>query len=419
MTDDTTLLRRRAELAEAALQAIRNETVDAVVGRQRLIMLRLREAEEELRLSEARYRGIVESQTEMICRWKPDRTLSFVNDAYCRFYRRPREALIGQKVAQSVYGPDVVLVNRHLDALTSIKDPREIEYRILVGEDVYWTRWTDQAIFDKQGGCLEIQSVGRDITERVHIQDALCEANKELSEFAHVLTHNLQAPMRAVHNYVDFLLEDLADNLEGEPKACLEGLKKAIVLSSRQLEDLLKLYGIKNDITRHSVIEIGDLLEEVRSVLKLSSSHKLISARRWPLLLGERHLLKHILVNLISNGFKFNHSALKRVEVGWLPVTENRIEVFVRDNGIGIDPQYHSRIFKIFKRLHTEREYDGTGIGLAIVKKAATKMGGAVRLESTPGKGSTFYVDLPLSAATAGDGAGSTGTQPRYDSGSG
>ena len=419
MTDENTQLRHRAELAETALQAIRDEKIDAVVGSQRLIMLRLREAEEELRLSEARYRGIVESQTEMICRWKPDRTLSFVNDAYCRFYRRPREALIGQKAVLSVYGPDVVRLNPHLNAMGSKKNPREIEYRIVVGGDVYWTRWTDQAIFDNQGGLAEIQSVGRDISEQVRTQDALRETNQELSEFAHVLTHNLKAPMRAVQNYVNFIAEDLTDKLDGAAKTSLEGLKKAILLSSRQFDDLLQLYNIKNDLTKRCLFEMGDLLNEIRSVLKLSSGRELISAQRWPLLQCERHLLRQILVNLIGNGFKFNCAALKRVEVGWQPAAENRIELFVRDNGIGIELQYHSRIFKIFKRLHTEREYEGTGIGLAIVKKAATKMGGAVLLESTPGKGSTFYVDLPLSAATAGDGAESTGTQPHNDSGSG
>jgi signal transduction histidine kinase len=190
-------------------------------------------------------------------------------------------------------------------------------------------------------------------------------------------------------------------------------------LSSRQFDELLQLYNIKNDLTKRCLFEMGDLLTEIRSVLELSSGRELISAQRWPLLLCERHLMRQILLNLISNGFKFNCAALKRVEVGWQPAAENRIELFVRDNGIGIESQNHSRIFKIFKRLHTEREYEGTGIGLAIVKKAATKMGDAVRLESTPGKGSTFYVDLPLSVATAGDGAGSTGTQPRDDSGSG
>ena len=102
-----------------------------------------------------------------------------------------------------------------------------------------------------------------------------------------------------------------------------------------------------------------------------------------------------MLIDLINNGFKFNRADIKRVEVGWQQATGNGIEIFVRDNGIGIDPQYQKQIFDIFKRLHTERQYEGTGIGLAIVKRAVQKIGGKLRIESAVDKGSTFYISLP------------------------
>jgi PAS domain S-box-containing protein len=392
----------RQSQAEAALQAIRDEKVDAVVGRDRLIMLRLRETEEHLRLSEARYRSIVDSQLEMICRWTPERVLTFVNEAYCRFYRRPREELIGQKVAPSVYGPDAEKVNRYLDNLVSEKSPGDTEYRIVLGQDIHWTEWADQAIFDAQGKLLEIQSVGRDITDRKQFEDALRQANQELSEFTYALTHSLRAPMRAVASYTNFLYEDLANVLEGESKQYLEGLKKAITLSNRQFDELQLLYSIKNDPAENEDLVIGELLAEIQSALQLTSNHQLILARQWPVLRCERQSLRQILMNLINNGFKFNQADIKYVEVGWQPAGEHRIDIFVRDNGIGIDPQYHGHIFEIFRRLHTEREYEGTGIGLAIVRRAATQMGGSVRVESTPGRGSTFFVNLPHSPSVTG-----------------
>ncbi|MFO7686365.1 MAG: ATP-binding protein, partial [Desulfobacterales bacterium] len=88
---------------------------------------------------------------------------------------------------------------------------------------------------------------------------------------------------------------------------------------------------------------------------------------------------------------------LKKVELGWRQAADHRIEIFVRDNGIGIEPRFHEGIFRIFKRLHTDCDYGGTGIGLAIVRRAAQKIGGSLRVESTLGEGSTFYLGLPES----------------------
>jgi signal transduction histidine kinase len=122
----------------------------------------------------------------------------------------------------------------------------------------------------------------------------------------------------------------------------------------------------------------------------------------WPTIVVEPVLLGRILQNLIGNAVKFNTSPHKRVELGWRPVARSEAghsaggyEFFVRDNGIGIAPRYHEQIFRMFERLHTSEEYEGTGIGLAIVKKAASKLGGSVRVESKVGEGSTFFVTLP------------------------
>jgi light-regulated signal transduction histidine kinase (bacteriophytochrome) len=105
------------------------------------------------------------------------------------------------------------------------------------------------------------------------------------------------------------------------------------------------------------------------------------------------------LINLISNGFKYNHADLKQVEIGWQQTSDNRIEIFVRDNGIGVSPRFHEEIFGIFKRLHLDRDYGGTGIGLAIVRRAAQKIDATLRMESVVGEGSTFYLGLPGSIA--------------------
>jgi PAS domain S-box-containing protein len=243
------------------------------------------------------------------------------------------------------------------------------------------------------GSAVAIQ----DITELRNAEQEKLESIQGLNEYAYALTHNLKEPLRAIQNYVNFLFEDLADRLEGEPKKYLEGIKDAVSLGNRQLRDLETLYKVKNHPINLEPFEMSELLEEMHSMFKNTSVRKLIYSKTWPLLRSGRYFFRQILINLIGNAFKFNCSNIKQVEIGWHMADNNGIEIFVRDNGIGIDSQYHEQIFDIFKRLHTERQYEGTGIGLSIVKRSVQRIGGKLRLESKVGKGSTFYVDLPTS----------------------
>ena len=250
--------------------------------------------------------------------------------------------------------------------------------------------WTNIRLTDET-----LIGIGMDLRERKQAEKALRENLQELSEFSYVLTHNLKAPVRAIRNYVDFLLEDLGDTLEEEPKKYLTGLKDAVIQSNMQISDLEKLYRVRNHVEECESFEMRELLEEIEAMFKGAPDQILSIAPQWPVFRSKRFLLRQILIELIKNGFKFNRAAIKRVEVGWRRAADNRLELFVRDNGIGIDPAYHEQIGRIFQRLHTDREYKGTGIGLAIVKRAAQKLGGLERIESAVGEGSTFYVNLP------------------------
>jgi light-regulated signal transduction histidine kinase (bacteriophytochrome) len=227
------------------------------------------------------------------------------------------------------------------------------------------------------------------------VEKALEESIHEMTEYAYALTHNLKSPLRAIHNYVNFLFEDLADTLKGEPKKYLEGIREAITISNKQFEDLETLYNIKNHRVRIQPLDMRELLDEMAYLYKNTAGRQLLIAPQWPDLWSEKFLLRQILLNLITNGFKFNRADIKRVEIGWHPAADESIDIFVRDNGIGIASAHQDQIFNIFKRLHTDREFSGTGIGLAIVKKAAQKLGVTLRLESMVGEGSTFYVNLP------------------------
>ena len=221
------------------------------------------------------------------------------------------------------------------------------------------------------------------------------EANKELSQYAYAISHDIMTPLRGIHNYVDFLQEDLAATLEGDQKMYLNGLANAVRQGEELVEDLLQLARISGATSQIETIDVGQFLHELIEFLDLSPDVKVSLADDWPSIDAKPTLLRQIFQNLIINAIKFNCSSAKRVEIDWRPVGQERYEFCVRDNGIGIETRYHEQIFHVFQRLHTREEYEGTGIGLAIVKKATNKLHGVISLKSEFGKGSSFFVNLP------------------------
>ena len=285
------------------------------------------------------------------------------------------------------------------------------EFRIIRKDGrIRWLAVRGRIISNASDEPVQMAGVNFDITDIKQAREAeqlaqmqlaakvaqLEQKNQELDQFAYAASHDLKAPLRAMRNYSDFLYEDLADSLSGEQKQYLEGLKNAAGQGQQLIDDLLGYSRIGGVPVKTERVDMHAMINEVKSYLNLSSDIDLNVQNNWPVFEADPMLLLQILKNLVANAVKFNTSALKRVDIGWRQPDKNGcIELFVRDNGIGIEPQYQQQIFGIFQRLHTGREYEGTGIGLAVVKKAVLELGGAVRVESTQGEGSTFFVELP------------------------
>ena len=274
---------------------------------------------------------------------------------------------------------------------------------------------------DENGRPARISGINYDITERKNAEETVRLAqlqltmqlaetervNEELSQYAYAVSHDLKGPLRAIRNYAEFLYEDLADTLTGDQKKYLEGLKTAVDQGDNLINDLLNLSRIDRVPLETEAADVPGAVAEVRSLLDLPAEVEITVDTKWPDFSVDRTLFKQILQNLISNGVKFNERNPKRIVIGCQAASEDTIDIFVRDNGIGIELQYQEQIFRIFQRLHTDRDYEGTGIGLAIVQKTANKLGGSVRLESEPGKGSTFTLRLPREATEVEKGADS------------
>ncbi len=233
---------------------------------------------------------------------------------------------------------------------------------------------------------------------RDHLQERTADletANRELSEYDRVVSHDLRAPLRAIQQYADFLREDLEETLEGDQMEYLEGLTEAVANANALVGDLLHFSQVGRERLPAERIDVGAFFKDLCDTFAFPQDVAVEMAEHWPAIDVEPVVFRMVFQNLISNAAKFNASSPKSMELGWREPDADHWEFHVRDNGIGIDPRFHEQIFRVFERLHTADEFEGTGIGLAIVRKALNHLQGSIRVESKSGQGSTFYVTLP------------------------
>ena len=405
-------------------------------------------AEEQLRDSQERYYAVLEASPDPIVVYDMEGQGVYINPAFTRVFGWHSEELLGKKIdyvpdenwpetrmmidkvlagggflgiETRRYNKEGKLLDVDISAATYLNRQGTPEGSIHILRDITDRKRAEEAL-QKAHDELEKRVEERtaklakiteqlkvELTERKRAEEALRlahrelaieadelqAANEELSQYAYVVSHDLKAPLRAVRNYSDFLREDLEAILDGDQKAYLDGLNRAVNQGEALIEDLLAFARVGRWIGPMERLDMGAFLKALIISLDLDKDVEVVTGKDWPTIEAEPTLMKQIFQNLINNAIKFNDSDHKRVEIGWRPAEDGQCELFVRDNGIGIDPRHHERIFRVFQRLHTSEEYQGTGVGLAIVKKASSKLHGSVRLESQAGEGSTFFVSLP------------------------
>ena len=222
-------------------------------------------------------------------------------------------------------------------------------------------------------------------------------ANRELESFADTVSHDLRAPLRTVRGMAAALQEDHGPQLDESARAYMDRITHAAERMDRLIQDLLEYSRISRVDFELQAVGLLAVVESAKRSLAsdlLSSQGEILVQRDLPFVLANDMLLTQALVNLLSNALKFVATGVKpRIEVSTREVG-GRVQLFIKDNGIGIPAEYRQKIFRIFERLHSASEYPGTGIGLAIVEKAVTRMGGSLGFESTTAQGSTFWIEL-------------------------
>lgn len=229
------------------------------------------------------------------------------------------------------------------------------------------------------------------------LNSELQEANQQLEAFSYSVSHDLRGPLRSLKGFAEILLEDYAPQLDETAQGYLNKLISSAARMEQLTRDLLEYSRIVREDMKLERVSLDELLTEVfamNTVLQSSSVEIAVDRHLLPVM-AQPTLLSQCLSNLLSNAVKFVRSDLKpKVNIRTEP-HQDRVRIWVEDNGIGIDPAHHKKVFGIFERVGNVKAHEGTGIGLAIVARAVQRMGGQYGLESALGQGSRFWIELP------------------------
>jgi light-regulated signal transduction histidine kinase (bacteriophytochrome) len=248
-------------------------------------------------------------------------------------------------------------------------------------------------ITERKHGEKQLQAANVELEQRAQ---ALTGSNSELQKFAYVASHDLQEPLRTITSYSQLIQKRYGGKLDEKADRYLNFVADAAIRMQQLIEDLLNYSRVSTEERPLQRTDCGQILAQVLANLHAAivQSKALVTWGPLPTLDADPSQLVELFQNLISNAVKFQGEKQQRVHIS--ATREGEEWVFcVRDNGIGIDPQYSERIFVIFQRLHTREQYQGTGIGLAICKRIIERHNGRIWLESQPQEGTAFFFTLP------------------------
>jgi len=246
---------------------------------------------------------------------------------------------------------------------------------------------------------MEIRRLNEDLEQRVEERTAgLLEANRQLDAFAHTVSHDLRGPLRAVEGFTQAAREDLDDGLLEAARGHLQRVMAAAERMDDLIGDVLAYSQLQQGLFSVECIDLDRLLwnalADLGAVIQTSGAEVTV-ARPLPAVLGNATALRQVVENLLTNAVKFVAPGIKpRVRV-WAEHRPGVVRLWIEDNGIGIAPEHQSRIFQPFERLHGTEAFEGSGVGLGIVRTAIDKMGGRCGVVSSVGAGSRFWIELP------------------------
>jgi PAS domain S-box-containing protein len=385
--------------------------VVAIIGAGRDITDR-KLAEQALIESQLLFQTLADTSPVGIFRTRADGYTTYVNPRWCEMSGISSEQAMGNGWLQAVHPEERDSVGKGWETASTENQISVAEYRFMHPDGkVVWVMGQAVPEISPEGELIGYVGTITDITQRkimeqeleLRVKDRTAEleaANKELEAFAYTISHDLRTPLRAVDGFTRILLAEHWEQLNEEGRRVGSIIRDNAQNMGRLIDDLLAFSRISRFEVKKKEVDMHELAASVFDHLTTPEQKEKISFQLHPLLsvAGDPAMIRQVWVNIISNAIKFSAFREKpEIEISCKELNE-MVEFCVRDNGSGFNMEYSGQLFRVFQRLHSPTEYEGTGVGLAIAQRLLEKHNGTIRAESTQGEGATFYFSLPRSA---------------------
>ena len=381
------------------------------------MLTRIHDGNRELRQSEERFRSAMEHSAIGMSLIAPDGTWLDVNQAKCEMTGYTRGEMIGQNFYKIIYPDDLFANLQHYQRLLDGEiDSYRLEGRHLHKSGrVIWVDASVSIVRDENRKPIYCIAQIQDITHRKRDEELLRtlnaeleqrvqerthklkEANKELEAFSYSVSHDLRAPLRAIDGFSRILLEDNVDKLDEDGKRVLGVIRSNTQNMGRLIDDLLAFSRLGRKQMEPCLVNMTELASDVFQQVKSGCVDQNIHLNLAPLpnIEGDPALIRQVFVNLLSNAVKYSKTRSESlIDVSARP--ENGEYVYsIKDNGVGFDMAYSNKLFGVFQRLHSIEQFEGTGVGLAIVQRIVHRHGGRVWANAKIDEGATFHFSLP------------------------
>lgn len=380
---------------------------------------RLKKTNRDLERLKESYRDLYHFAPVMYFSLDEHEAFAAVNECMLRLLGYGRDDLMGKPYTTLLPPEDRAA---YAEAGNPLQRTGETESRWVGADGKVRDVWVGVAtIVDASGKVVRSRCAATDISERNLLAAAvvnrnreleqantrLRQINQELEEFTYVVSHDLKEPLRTLEAFSNFLASDYREQLDAEGRDYINHLTAASRRLGALIDDLLTLSRAGRVINTPRQLDwdavLGTVLADLQLLVTRRPGAVIRVEGQLPAVQGDPERIGQLLSNLFSNALKYNDQIRPEVVIGALADGgADFATMYVKDNGMGIDPKYHEQIFRIFRRLHGRDEYEGTGAGLAICKKVVEAHGGQIWVDSAPGCGATFFFTLPRAAGTAG-----------------
>ena len=374
-----------------------------VILLRRTVSIRTRELQE----SEARTQAILANAVDSIITIDETGSITSFNPASEKLFGYSADEVIGENVKILMPEPYHSEHDRYLanylqtgerkiigigrEVVAQRKDGSTFPMELAVGET-------------KLGGHQDFTGIIRDVTEQREYQDALQSLNSELESFAYTVSHDLRGPLRSMSGFSQALIEDCADQLDETGRDYLARISAAAEKMGRLIDDILTLSRLSRGEMRIQSVNLTDLAHDIVSDLRDRDPDREVAVQISANIVaaGDARMLRIVLENLLGNAWKFTEkSQAPTIEFSSIIQEDGKLAYYVRDSGAGFDMKYADKVFTPFERLHTDAEFEGTGIGLATVSRIVARHKGRVWAQSVVGEGTTIYFSLGTGGTSA------------------